>query len=81
MPDYALFPSEHFTCNLSVVLPRREVIAVQHRLTADDAFVEHTFHVDVLFGVFLVVMTLLFVLFGIALDSGSFLPVNYEIFW
>jgi len=54
---------------------------VQRGLTADNAFMEHTFHVDLLFGLFLVVMTLLFVLFGIALDSGSFLPVNYETFW
>jgi hypothetical protein len=63
------------------LMPRREVIAVQRGLTADNAFMEHTFHVDLLFGLFLVVMTLLFVLFGIALDSGSFLPVNYETFW
>lgn len=54
---------------------------MQHRLTADSAFVEHTFHVDLLYAMFIVFMTLLFIVFGIALDSGSFLPVNYEIFW
>jgi hypothetical protein len=39
------------------------------------------FEVDGRFMVFLVVMTMLFILFGIVLTPGSFVPMNFETFW
>ncbi len=54
---------------------------VQPGLTMDKSSVEHGFRVDRPFVMFLLAMVLVFVLLGIALDPGSFVPVNYEIFW
>ncbi len=42
---------------------------------------EHSFAVDGRFMVFLLVMVLLFVLFGSVLDPGSVILWNYEFFW
>ena len=39
------------------------------------------FEVDGRFIVFLLVMTLLFIVFGILLTPGSFVPMNFETFW
>ncbi len=54
---------------------------MRHSLTADGHFVQHSFRIDLPFTMFLVVMTLLFLAFGIMLDSGPFVPVDYTVFW
>ncbi len=54
---------------------------VQPGLTMDKSSAEHSFHLDLPLAVFVVVMALLFLVFGTMLSPGPFVPVNYEIFW
>ncbi len=54
---------------------------VQHSRTTDKPSIEQSFRVDRSFVLFILAMVLVFVLAGIALDPGTFVPVNYEIFW
>jgi hypothetical protein len=73
-------------------MPKGEVVPMQQSITADrhfveqgftgdKRFVEERFAVDKGFVVFLLVMTLLFILFGIMADPGSFVPPDYQTFW
>jgi hypothetical protein len=54
---------------------------MQHSLTGDRHFVGEGLTLGRGFEVFLLVMTVLFILAGILLTPESITPVNYEIFW
>jgi hypothetical protein len=54
---------------------------VEERLAAGARFAEERFAVDKGFVVFVLVMTALFILFGMIADPGSFVPADYQTFW